>query len=117
MTTTMLPPSDARDTEPPERARDSTLPPADLGPTGLALRLLTLEENVADIHAETIGTSKALDDIRLSVNAIAGACAAIERDLTILLNDARGQRADRARIRVDLDELEGRVTRIERNEQ
>ena len=117
MTVTMLPPPSERDTEPPEMARDSTLPPADLGPTGVALRLLALEAKVADIHAETLGTSKALEDIRIAVIGVRGAVERLAADMTLLLNDARGQRIDRVRMRDDLDELDRRVKGIERDEQ
>ena len=117
MTTTMLPPSHERDTEPPENARESSAPPADLGPAGLALRLLALEEQVGDIHAETLGISKAFHDIRNAITGIRDSLELLAKDYEILVNDARGQRIDRARVRTDLDELERRVTGIERNEQ
>lgn len=122
MTSTMLPPPAEEETrttstEPPERSRDSTLPPADLGPMGLALRLLALEAKVDDIHAETFGISKAYHDMR---NAIVGINDSLDRlatSLEVLDNDATGQRLDRASVRDDLDKLAKRVTGIERKKQ
>jgi hypothetical protein len=117
MTVIMLPPRSERDTEPPERASDSTMPPADLGPTGIALRLLALEEQVSDIHAETFGMSKSLDDISTSLAAIIRFLDKLAADVHVLTNDARNQRADRARMRVDMDKLEERMGELERKQQ
>lgn len=107
---TILPPA-VRDTptEPPERARDSTAPPADLGPMGIALRLLALEAQVGDIHAETLGISKAYHDMR---NELVGIRDAVERlvySTEILVRDAKQQRLDRAAFRKELDELQDSI--------
>ena len=112
---TMLPPPNGhheRDTEPPERSRESTAPPADLGPTGLALRLLALEEQVSDIHAETLGTSKTLETISRQLTVMRAYVERTSSNVDILKNDARNQRDERARMRADLDELESRVTNV-----
>lgn len=103
---TIIPPPHERDTEPPENSRDSSAPPADLGPTGLALRLLALEEQVSDVHLETKGARQTLEDIVASLRKISG-------QLDVLRGDAQGQRRDRANTRTDLDELTRRVVALE----
>lgn len=111
MTTTVLPPPpDPRtvDTEPPERAKDSTAPPADLGPTGLALRLLALEEQVSEIHAETKGISRAFHDIRNGLLRLCDAYDRIATELEVLRQDAISQRLSHARVSKDVDELRHR---------
>ena len=109
----MLPPPDEEppDTVPPERARDSSAPPADLGPTCLALRLLALESKVDEIHAETFGISKAFHDIRNSVVAINDAIERLSLSVTVVVQDAQGQRLDRARLLDDVDRLKGLIER------
>lgn len=110
------PPDDMQpDTVPPERARESSMPPADLGPTGLALRLLALEAKVDDIHAETLGVSKALHDIRNAVIVISDSLERMAGDVEVIRRDAQGQRVDRQRMRSDLDELEARVNGMGRS--
>jgi len=102
---TILPPPDQRDTEPPEKSRDSTLPPADLGPTGIALRLLALEEQVADIHMETMGIGESIRTMRMAMVEICDAYRGLALDLRILLDDARKQRIERQGFRRELDEI------------
>ncbi len=103
---TILPPPHERDTEPPENARESSAPPADLGPTGVALRLLALEEQVSEIHTETLGMQAYLADIRQMLRGL-------KIQLDTLVNDAQSQRRDRANTRNDLDELTRRVVALE----
>ena len=112
---TILPPPNGhreRTTEPPERSTDSTQPPADLGPAGVALRLLALEEQVSDIHLETAGVSKALHDIRNAVVALRDALDRISVDIRILRHDAQQQRSDRVAMRTEVDKLATRVEEI-----
>ena len=114
MTTTMLPPADDKpDTVPPDKSRDSTLPPADLGPMGIALRLLALEAQVGDIHLETIGISKAFHDIRNLILGLNDSYERIATSLEVLRHDAQSQRAEKARLQSDFNELERRVVSIE----
>ena len=96
-------------TDPPEAARESSAPPADLGPTGLALRLLALEAKVDEIRAETFGISKAFHDIRNAVVGIRDSMESVERDVSVLRHDAQSQRKERAALRSDMGELERRV--------
>jgi len=108
---TILPPANgaARDTVPPEMSSDSTVPPADLGPTGMALRLLALEAKVDDIHAETFGISKAYHDMNNSLVGINDSLERMATAMEILRDDAQAQRLDRQRMRVELDGLEARI--------
>ena len=105
--TILPPPSEERDTVPPEQARESSMPPANLGLDGQAIRLLALERQVNDIHTETAGVNQAIADIKLSLLRIV-------HSLDVLRNDAQGQRRDRANARTDLDELTRRVVALER---
>lgn len=106
---TILPPPEEEPrnaiTSPPERSRDSTMPPADLGPMGLALRLLALEQQVADIHAETFGISKAHHDMKNAVVVMSDGIERMARALEILQHDLQGQRLDRARLLDDVETL------------
>lgn len=113
MKATMLPPAHERDTEPPEKSRDSTLPPTDLGPTGIALRLLALEERVADIHAETLGISKAFHDIKNGILSLSDSFERLANSVSVLRHDQQGQRLDRARLLEDMDEVKKQVTAIQ----
>ncbi len=108
----MLPPAHERDTEPPENSRESTMPPADLGPTGAALRILTLEAKLDEIRAETFGMSKAVHDINNNLAVMRECLERLSGNVDILMKDARRQRLDSTRMRVDLDELESRVTNV-----
>lgn len=109
---TILPPPHERDTEPPERSRESSEPPADLGPTGTVLRLLALEAKVDEIRAETFGMSKAVDRIDTSLAVIRECVERMSANVDILMKDARQQRVERIRLREDLDELESRVSNV-----
>lgn len=110
---TILPPANReRDTEPPERARESTAPPADLGPTGTVLRLLALEAKVDEIRAETFGMSKAMHDMNNHMAVMRECMERTAANVDILMKDARQQRVDRTRMREDLDELESRVSNV-----
>lgn len=113
MTSTMLPPPHERDTEPPDNPRESSLPPADLGPAGIALRLLALEQQVGDIHIETAGISKAIHDVRNAMASLSDSYERLVTSLEILRHDAMAQRADRARAFRSIDELERRTAALE----
>lgn len=108
--TILPPPPDMRerDTEPPDNPRESSAPPADLGPTGIALRLLALEEQVGEIHAETKGISKAIHDIKNGLIRLCDAYDRIATELEVLRQDAISQRLSHARVSKDVDELRHR---------
>lgn len=93
------------------------MPPADLGPTGLALRLLALEAKVSDIHAETFGISKAYHDICDSLVGIEDSLARLSRVYEVLVNERLELHQAARATRSELDELEARVTLSERKPQ
>lgn len=113
--TILPPPGEERDTVPPEAARESAAPPADLGPTGLALRLLALEAKVDEIRAETLGSSKALHDIKNYLHKIADSYERLSLDVEIIRRHAHSAHAERAALRSDFNELEQRVVGLERD--
>ena len=99
MTTMIPPPNREAKTDPPERARESSLPPVDpLAADTQWVRMMSIEAKV--------------NDIRNSMAAIAEAVEKIAADVGLLVADARGQRLDKMRMRRDLDELESRVDRM-----
>ncbi len=112
--TILPPPSEERDTVPPEKARDSTLPPAKLDVPTLAIQLDALEAKVDEIRAETLGSSKSLHDIKNYLHRIADSYERLSLDVEIVRRHAQVAHAERAALRSDFNELERRVVALER---